>query len=265
MVASDAGRRLLDVLGRCFPDLGPDVLRAAVSAGGVHVDGRRELDGGRRLGGGERLVLFVPEAGAAPAFAVRHEDPDLLVVDKPSGLPSQRDRAGGAALDLAVAARFGPSAVRMHRLDRGASGLVVFARTAAARRALQAQLEDHSLGRIYMAACAGDPPERGRIAAPVAGKPAATRFERVRLLEGGALLRLELETGRTHQIRVHLAASGFPILGDERHAPEAVARRAARLLLHAEAVELAHPRTGARLRVTAPLPPDFLAALPPPR
>src|SRR5215468_9518997 len=139
--------------------------RARIAAGAVYVDGRRERDAARVLRGGERIAVHDPPAVAAGGWRVVHEETDLLVVDKPSGLPVIAGRAGGAALATEVAAAF-PGMQPFHRIDRDTSGLVLFARAGGAKR-LAAALAAGTLVREYLAVVAGAPPEHLVLDAPI--------------------------------------------------------------------------------------------------
>lgn len=212
---------------------------------------------------------------------VVHEDADLLVVDKPPGLlvhptsPDQRHTlAHGVAWHLrrrGVHAAVHP----VHRIDRDTSGLVLFARTAHAHHRLDLQLRGGELRREYLALVDGVmAEERGVIDAPIGrdprnpvmrvvrqdGEPAVTRWEVAERSPSATLVRLELETGRTHQVRVHLLHAGHPVLGDRQYGRrrlELVPRQA----LHAWRLAFTHPSTGAPVELTADLPADMRAAL----
>ena len=193
---------------------------------------------------------------AMPALAVLHEDEALLVIDKPAGLLAVpgRGEAGRDNLAARVQARFADALV-VHRLDMATSGLMLFARGAPVQRALSMAFANRQVHKRYVAvvighladdsgvidaALAADWPNRPRqIVDPVRGKPALTRW-RV-LARGVDSTRVELEpvTGRSHQLRVHLASIGHPICGDALYAPEPA--RAERLLLHASHLAFAHP------------------------
>lgn len=234
---------------------------------------------------------------AARAVEVLLDDPELLAVNKPAGQLVVPDRSGRETLAEIVAELSGgdPTLRIVHRLDRGTSGVLLLARTLAAQRALSSQFEAHRVEKSYLALVRGAPePERGAIELPLLlhpgqrkvvvsetqGKPSRTRWEVVERLGPAALLRCHPETGRQHQIRVHLHAIGLPLLVDPLYAPEAgelflstlkrgyrsSARHEerpllGRLSLHAEAIAFDHPRSGARLRVEAPLPKDLRATL----
>lgn len=224
-------------------------------------------------------------------LAILYEDAHLVVVDKASGMvvhPGAGHPDG--TLVNAILHHFGwlpgdeadrPGIV--HRLDALTSGVMVIARTDEARRGLVALFAAHDIERAYLAIVVGDAPARATYdtlhgrhpvdrkkfsSRVVRGRRAVTHVELVERLHGGALVRCTLETGRTHQIRVHLADQGLPILGDPmyakrpkdarlREASDALGRQA----LHAAVLGFVHPVTGERLRFEAPLPPDFAAAL----
>ena len=158
----------------------------------------------------------------------------------------------------------------VHRLDKGTSGLIVVARNDVSHRALSAQLKDRSLSRTYMAIARGrlredagelegpigrDPNERKRMAVVSGGRFARTRYQVVERRAGHTLLRCDLDTGRTHQIRVHLAALGHPIAGDMEYGGKD--DDASRPMLHASRLRLVHPRTRAEMSFEAPAPADF--------
>jgi 23S rRNA pseudouridine1911/1915/1917 synthase len=237
-----------------------------------------------------------PEAGVH--FDVLHTDEDIVVVDKPPGLvvhPS-RGHAGGTLVngllalglfrreDFAAEAD-APENARpgiVHRLDKGTSGVMVVARNAEAREKLKVQFQEHTIDRAYVAIVVGvaqsrtfstlhgrHPADRIRFTARVhRGKRAVTHVRVLEGLDGATLVECTLETGRTHQIRVHLSESGTPVLGDPLYGkpPRAprlrdAGERLGHQALHARLLGLVHPRTGARLRFEAPPPADFTVAL----
>ncbi|MFL5824717.1 MAG: RluA family pseudouridine synthase [Solirubrobacteraceae bacterium] len=232
-------------------------------------------------GVGERAPVD-PEGDERPAdFSVAYEDAHFLVVDKPPGVvvhPARGHQTGTLAQALAgrVAGgeAFRPGIV--HRLDRDTSGLLVVAKSEEVHRALKSLLSSRRLKRQYVALVDGHPSSRtGTIDAPIgrdrrdrvrvsldtdAPRPARTHFEIRRLLPSSALLGVTLETGRTHQIRVHMAAIGHPIAGDPLYG---VAGRFGlhRQFLHAEHLGFVHPVTGEPIDVRSPLPGDLEAAL----
>jgi 23S rRNA pseudouridine1911/1915/1917 synthase len=263
---ADAGQRLGAWLAARLGE--PEaVARERIVAGGVYVDGRRERDPARVLAAASSISVQ-PRVEQAVAWRVVHEDADVVVIDKPAGLAVQATREAGGALDEQVARRYA-GATLVHRIDRDTSGLVLFARTDAARARLQAALAERRLAREYLAIVRGtaphemtldatigpDPRDRRRQAARVPGGQAArTHVRLVRTHLDRSLLGCVLDTGRTHQIRVHLADAGWPILGDPLYAPAEVRAAAPRLALHA--TRLAWPGGAAE----SPLP-DELAAL----
>ena len=199
-----------------------------------------------------------------------HEDRDTVVIDKPSGLLSVpgRDPAHADSALARVRTRW-PGAHDVHRLDLDTSGLLLFATRRKAERALKAAFRERRVQKVYVARVAGhvaedagliDLPlrrESGRprsVVDPDGGRPARTRFE-VRLRdERGTLLDLVPETGRSHQLRVHLLSIGHPILGDRFYAPEEVRSAAPRLLLHAAALRFPHPFHGEPVELEAEAP-----------
>jgi 23S rRNA-/tRNA-specific pseudouridylate synthase len=181
-----------------------------------------------------------------------YEDRWLLVVDKPAGLPTQRTEAGEPGLFEQLAAR--ERIFLHHRLDRPASGLVLFTRHPDANAPITDALRDHRVRRRYLAVL-GAIPREPRWTWPLDGREA--RSEVAVLAEGAYVAAaLELHTGRTHQLRRHAALAGAPILGDRRYGGE-LSRAWPRLALHAAALDLDHPVTGAALSLRAHLPADL--------
>jgi 23S rRNA pseudouridine1911/1915/1917 synthase len=244
-----------------------------------------------RLLGGETIDVDVPQQADEALepedvqVRVAHEDEHLLVVDKPAGVvvhPAPGHGRGTLVHGLLeLGAAGGEQADRpgiVHRLDRDTSGLLVVARSQEAYERLQELVRSRGVEREYAALVRGRPRSwRGRIEAPIgrdredptrqsldteSPREAITHFEVEELVGGHALLRVRLETGRTHQIRVHLAAIDLPVVGDPVYGvPDP---RLGRQFLHARRLSFTHPFTGAELEVESPLPPDlqgFLAAL----
>jgi 23S rRNA pseudouridine1911/1915/1917 synthase len=226
-------------------------------------------------------VASAPQPEAIP-LAVLYEDADLVVVVKPAGMvahPAAGHHTGTlvhALLGLggtwsAVGGEARPGLV--HRLDKDTSGLLVAARTDAAHQALSAQLADRTMSRTYQAIAVGriegpagvlegdigrHPSDRKRMAVVASGRWARTRYEVLEALRGHTLLRCDLETGRTHQIRVHLTAFGHPVAGDRAYGGGSAAPRP---MLHAWRLKLTHPRTGEAMSFESPPPDDFRAFL----
>ena len=242
----------------------------------------------QRLAGGEEVEIELPTrklpepAPAPPELTVAHADEHLLVVDKPAGVvvhPAPGHAGGTLANALAVAGAAGGEEERtgiVHRLDRDTSGLLVVARSQETYEQLQRLVRRRELTREYLALVAGRPRSRaGTIDAPIGRdrhdrlrhsldtakpRPAVTHFELEELLPRHALLRVRLETGRTHQIRVHLGAIDLPVSGDPIYGI-AADLGLERQFLHAARLAFAHPVTGAPVDVSSPLPPDLADAL----
>jgi 23S rRNA pseudouridine1911/1915/1917 synthase len=257
-----------------------------IDAGAVLVDGRA-VPKRHLLSAGELVSVTEPEERppvpvADAPYAVPYEDEHLLVVDKPAGVvvhPARGHRAGTLAQALGGVAAGGEDAARagiVHRLDRDTSGLLVVARSEAAHRALKAALQARTMTREYLALVEGRPPARtGTIDAPLGRdrrvrtrmstetddpRAAITHFAIERALPRTTLLRVRLETGRTHQIRAHLRAIDHPVVGDPEYGTPG-RLDLTRQFLHAARLAFAHPVTGAPVDVSSPLPPDLAAAL----
>ncbi len=259
----------------------------AIEAGRVTVDGQARPK--RYLVEPDQVVTVAPEerrsapgSGSEAPFAVAYEDEHLLVVDKPAGVvihPARGHPTGTLAQALAGKAAGGEDPWRagiVHRLDRDTSGLLVVAKSEEVHRALKSLLAARRLVRDYLALVDGHPPARtGTIEAPIGRdrrdrlkvsidtdhpRAARTHFEVERLLPQTALLRVGLETGRTHQIRVHLDAIGHPVCGDPVYG-RAGCYGLERQFLHACRLSFPHPVTGATVDVISPLPADLETAL----
>jgi 23S rRNA pseudouridine1911/1915/1917 synthase len=286
VVPVDAAGTRFDRFLASLPEIGS---RAAaerlLEEGAALVDGTRRPKS-HRLEGGEEVEV---EVAVRPADELRaedlplriaHEDEHLLVVDKPAGIvvhPSPGHDTGTMVHGL-VGRTAGGDEERpgiVHRLDRDTSGLLVVARTEEAYQRLQEQVRNRELERRYKALVRGRPRSwRGRIEAPIGRdrhdptrrsldtdtpRDAVTHFEVERLLERHALLDVRLETGRTHQIRVHLAAIELPVVGDPVYGvPDEQLKRQ---FLHAWRLALPHPVSGEAIEVESPLPPELQAAL----
>jgi 23S rRNA pseudouridine1911/1915/1917 synthase len=285
--AARAGQRVDHVVAESVPGLSVAAARRLVAAGAVRVDGRRVTKGERVVAG--QLLEIGEDAAAAHARSVRIEpdadlkvawlfvDDALVAIDKPPGAPSHPLRAGerGTAAN-AIVARFPECAAAspdaregglVHRLDNETSGVLVAARDRAAWEALRGAMADASSSKTYLAEVDGAPPERGVETAPIgrAGRRGAhvrvgggrsplaarTEWEVVERRGATTLVRARLHAGRAHQVRAHLAAAGFPIVGDEVYGRGG----GTGLRLHAHTIFLRHPRTGAPLLIEAPPPP----------
>ncbi len=246
---------------------------AAINGGSVYLEGRRQRRQNIQLQAGQRVVVYRPQTATRewPALAIVYVDDLVAVVEKSAGLPSTPLRqGGGTTLEELVRDRFGAQARMMHRLDQGASGLLLVSLAPQGRQLLSRQLQGHQLRRSYFAAVSGAPEEarftiRSRLAVgekrtrstqDPRGRWAETRVEVIRAGEGRSLLQVDLLTGRTHQIRAHLSERGYPILGDEKYG----GKEASRLALHAHCLRFEHPRIG-HLEIHSPLPPEIRSIL----
>jgi len=272
VAADEAGLRLDQWLARRIPGLSRRKARVLVDLGGVFVDRARVKVASRPVRSGQVVEAVlggaldrVGDDAPPPGFEIVHEDEDVIVVDKPAGLVTaptpESDR--GNLLDLLQRPR-GGAVWLVHRIDRMTSGLLIFARTPEANRALGERFARHDVEREYRAVVAGEVAGDLTIDRPIDGKRAVTHVHVLERLPGATLLAARLETGRSHQIRIHLAGLGHPLLGDSQHGGETARRfrpRAPRLALHAAVLGLPHPRTGAPLRFERPLPADLAAWL----
>ena len=293
--AEGSGERLDVFVARRCPGLSRSLVQRLIREGNVTVRGRAAR-AGQRLEASDRVLVRMPpeEPEALPAeripLAIVYEDEDLLVVDKPAGLtvhPAAGVRRGtlaGALLAYRpeLAGVGGPERPGIvHRLDRDTSGLLVVAKNEAARAALARQWKEREVEKGYLALVHGrlEPPEgiidapigrnpryRQRMAVVEGGRAARTAYRVRRYLEGGpagreaySLVEVAPSTGRTHQIRVHFAALGHPLVGDRVYGrPSAVLKRQ---FLHAHRLAFRHPSDGRRLEFESPLPDDLLMAL----
>jgi 23S rRNA pseudouridine1911/1915/1917 synthase len=265
--------------------------REAVRAGRIDVAGVTRSEPGLDVPP-ESTLTFHPDRPARyrvrTSLVVLHEDGDCIVVDKPAGLltlpTAEREKdtlLSRVSAYLQHRYRRRPYVGVVHRLDKETSGALVFARSREALRALQELFKRHAIEREYVALVAGGLPQAGEFRADLVrdrgdrrrgvarsgekGLRALTRYRTLELLPGASLVSVRLETGRTHQIRVHFAAAGHPVLGDavygdsdRRNLAEA---EAPRQMLHARTLGFAHPRTGEAVRSEATLPDDFLEVL----
>ena len=264
VTADDAGLRLDQILPRHVAGLSRRKARSVIDLGGVFVDRARVKVAGRTLRAGQVVEIVmggVSERGEQPVkeFELVHEDPAFVIVNKPAGLVTaptpESDR--GDLLDL-LGRRFGEIYL-VHRIDMPTSGLLVFARTRDANKILGDAFKAHDVAREYRAIAIGAVAAQ-TIDRPIEGKRAVTHVEPLEALKGATLIAARLETGRTHQIRIHLAGLGHPVAGDRAHGGEASRTflpRAPRLALHAAVLGFAHPVTGEKLRWERPIPDDL--------
>jgi 23S rRNA pseudouridine1911/1915/1917 synthase len=283
----EGGSRLDVVLAERVPELSRRRARLLIAAGAVCVDSRRVLVQSRRVTAGQEIVchlqsLRLPKAEASDPLPILYEDDALLGIDKPSGVASHPTHARklGTALQRAeemLRRRSGEKVPLwpLHRLDTATSGVLLFAKTRASARAVNRNFARRRVSKRYLALARGIPESaHGEIRLPLAeghlrtepaaaGKEAVTRYRVAEALGAAVLVELEPLTGRMHQLRVHLAALGHPILGDTKYGEPGRAGDASipRLMLHASRIELPHPIGGAPLAVESPLPGDFRAAL----
>jgi 23S rRNA pseudouridine1911/1915/1917 synthase len=288
-----AGGRLDRLVADLLPELSRSQAERLIDEGRVSVDGRSERAAYRpRIGQTLRIELSDPGHGSTGVAAeaipldLVYRDEAFMVVDKPAGMvvhPAP-GHAGGTLANavLGLAELGGPGhevgpAHRpglVHRLDRDTSGLLVVARDENAFRNLQAQWAGRTVDKAYVALVRGapreptatieapigrDPRHRQRMAVVAAGRPAATAYRTLERLRGATLLECRIATGRTHQIRVHLASIGHPVVGDRLYG--SAEPELGRQFLHAARLGFRHPRTGEPLVFESPLPPDLSAYL----
>ncbi len=295
---ANAGQRLDQALASLLPDYSRSRLKGWIEAGEIRVDGsiRRARD---RVLGGEAVVLRARVEAATEAapqampLELKFEDRELFVVDKPAGLvvhpgagnPDRTLQNALLALDPALAAL--PRAGIVHRLDKDTSGLLVVARSLSAHAALIRMLEAREIHRGYEGVVRGVLTAGGTIDAPIGrhrvdrvrmavrdgGREAVTHYRVIRRFRAHTHVRVELETGRTHQIRVHLSHAGFPLVGDKVYGGRLAFPKGAseelrqalrgfpRQALHAARLAFAHPSSGRSLDFASPLPSDLRGLL----
>lgn len=284
-----AGQRLDQALAALQPQHSRSRLQAWIKAGRVTVDGKTALEIRHKVHGGEELEIDPEEDPCALAdeaedipLSVIYEDDELLIIDKPVGLVVH-PAAGNWTGTLLNALLFRwpqlagiPRAGIVHRLDKDTSGLLVVTKTLEAQTDLVRQLQARSVKRQYLALVRGVVQRNGTVDAPIgrhptqrvkmavneAGKPARTHYAVVESFAKCTLVECSLETGRTHQIRVHMASLGHPLVGDavyggNRPGGPAFGRQA----LHARRLGLFHPASGAPMEWESPLPADFAELL----
>ena len=290
--AEESGERIDALLARAFPALSRSLIQRCMAEGGVTVDGRPVKKNARSTAG-TLIELALPETEELPLVPqdlpldIVYEDGDLIVVNKARGMvvhpaPGHADgtlvnallfHCGDTLSGIGGCRRPGI----VHRIDKDTSGLLVAAKTDAAHQALSAQLGDHSLFREYLAVANGSfRAEEGTVDRPVGrcpsdrkrmavvergGRSAVTHWQVLARYRGYALLSCRLETGRTHQIRVHMAAIGHPLLGDGLYGAKCPDKGLEGQCLHARRLSFVHPRSGERLLFEAALPDYFTEVL----
>jgi 23S rRNA pseudouridine1911/1915/1917 synthase len=275
---ADAGLRLDQVLARRIADLSRRKARLVIDIGGVFIDRARVKVASRVVRAGQQIEVHLggaldraspvlghvgraADAERLPPYRLVFEDEAITVVEKPAGLVTaptpESDR--GDLFDQLRRRGTGPVFL-VHRLDLPTSGLLVFARSEAATRTLAAAFASHDVDREYLAVAAGAVAAPSTIDRPIRGRRAVTHVTPLERLLDATSLVVRLETGRSHQIRLHLAGVGHPVLGDAQHGGE-VARRhprpPPRLALHARLLGFTHPVSGQRVRFEAPMPEDL--------
>lgn len=287
VVPNEEGMMLGTLVGRRLPGLDPEQGRALVKAGGVYMGHLRVRVPSTRVLAGERISVY-PEtleheelAPEMVRFVLRDEN--FVIIDKPAGVPVAATKASarGTLSEALRRVLVGEGMTRpyvgtVHRLDQGASGLILFTVRSVANKSIHALFLKHQIRRIYRVRLRGDVPatmvceaplepipgrDSVRVAKPdsTRSKSAKTSFRRLEPeleMPGTSLVEVELETGRTHQIRVHAAELGFPVVGDLRYGPsdETTSDVPARLHLHAAQLRFDHPLGGAPIDVRAELP-----------
>jgi len=294
LTAEQGGVRLDKFVASARADLSRMEVQRLIKAGEVRVNGRTEK-ASYRLEAGDEVELVLPEPETptiqpeAVELDVLYEDDDLVAVNKPAGMVTH-PAYGNWSGTLVNAALYhwpqmrdaGPDLERsgvVHRLDKDTCGVIVLAKTPQALRHLQRQFKRRTVYKLYTALVEGvpasnagiieapigrDPSRRKRMAVVKGGRPAITRYDLIEDLETNALLAVEPRTGRTHQIRVHLAWLGHPIVGDRLYGYRKQRIGLKRLFLHASELHVDSPSTGERLEFRAPLPAgleDILAKL----
>jgi 23S rRNA pseudouridine1911/1915/1917 synthase len=293
-----AGLRLDQALSELFPDFSRSRLQSWIKSGAAVVDGAA-LPPKHRVLGGEQVVLRAEIEDAATIESqdiplnIVYEDDSILIVDKPAGLvvhPAAGHRDGtlqNALLHHCPALAGVPRCGIVHRIDKDTSGLLMAAKTLPAHKSLVDQLQERTVHREYLALVQGAMTGGGTVDEPIGrhgtdrkrfdvregGKPAVTHYRLAERFPHHTLLRVKLETGRTHQIRVHMAHIHYPLVGDPVYGGRlrlpagasdsliAALRGFRRQALHAETLGLEHPETGEYCEWTSPLPADFAALL----
>jgi len=274
-------RTLLDWLVQKYPSSKRQTLKRMVETGRVWVNGKRAIKLKQGVSPQDKIdVLDRPTSAvnerAGSSLSIVYEDDDIIVVEKPAGLLTstipREKRPTLLANVRQYVARHGPKHTvgLIHRLDRDASGLLIFSKNDAAYESLKSQFFHHTVEREYHAVVHGVPrPPAARLQTHLVertdgtvhstrqvgkGQIAVSRYVLLKTERKLSLVRVMLETGRKHQIRVHMAGNGTPVVGDKVYGP---ASNAARLMLAATRLTIVHPRTGREMAFTCPIPSDF--------
>ena len=292
LLAEESGERIDALLARHLPQFSRSLIQKCIDSGGVSLDGK-PLKKSFRVNAGDRIELLLPQTADVPLTAqdipldIVYEDADIIVVNKPRGMvvhpaPGHPDGTLVNALLFhcgdtlsGIGGERRPGIV--HRIDKDTSGLIAAAKNDFAHQALSAQLCDHSMAREYEAIAVGffrensgtvdrpigrHPIDRKRMAVTAKNaKPAVTHWEVLDRFRGYTHILCRLETGRTHQIRVHMASLGHPLLGDGLYGAKCPDKGLEGQCLHARHLRLIHPRSGETLCFEAPLPDYFTAIL----
>jgi 23S rRNA pseudouridine1911/1915/1917 synthase len=248
-----------------------DLALLAIARGGAFLRGRREKDPQAPVQNGDKVDVTLLEVGAPLRLEksrLLFLDGDVIAIDKPAGIAAQEELAGGPALpDLCSALLLEldepeTQALLVHRLDKGTTGVTLLARNKAAQERLLEDFRERRVRKEYRALVT-QAPSLTQISLPVAGRTASTRIQLLERFVLGAHIAAFPETGRTHQVRLHLESAGAPLLGDRQHGGPAFINRPdgsrldfERPMLHALSIKIV-----GGLRVEAPVPPDFVAAL----
>lgn len=262
VAAEDEGLRLDQVIAKRVPALSRRKARAVIDAGGVFVDRTRTKVASKLAKAGQAIEVNLgaeSRTEAPPSPTIVFSDAHVIIANKPAGLVTaptpESDR--GDLLDQ-LKTQFG-EVYLVHRLDLPTSGLLVFARTRDANKILGEAFVEHRIDREYRAVALGEVAAQ-TVDRPIEGRRAVTHVTPLEPLAGATLLAVRLETGRTHQIRIHLAGLGHPVAGDSQHGGErsrTFTPRPPRLALHAAVLGFAHPATGEQVRWEAPVPDEL--------
>jgi 23S rRNA pseudouridine1911/1915/1917 synthase len=279
---ADIGLRLDQLLAKYIGGLSRRKARVAIDIGGVFIDNVRVKVAGRYCKPGQKIEVTlgavlnnasghvgsaarIQDEAHLPPYEVVFTDDDIVVVHKPAGLVTAPTPESDRSNLFDQLSRSGLGRMYLvHRIDLPTSGLLVFARTQEANKILGAAFVAHDIEREYRVVAVGQVADTLTIDRPVAKKPARTHLRVIERFANATLMAARLETGRTHQIRLHLAGEGHPVLGDHQHGGEAARTflpRAPRMLLHAQVLGFAHPRTGTPMRFEREVPPEFAAWL----